>query len=54
MDYFYVSTTQVPNKYRVLRTKEELLAYLSTMVDEALKNDCKRFDLVIDSDLGDM
>lgn len=50
MDYFYVSTTQVPNKYRVLRTKEELLKYLADKIDRCVANGCTHFDLVIDSD----
>ena len=53
MDYFYVSTTQVPNKFRVLRDKEELLKYLSDKIDRCVKNGYTKFDLVIDSDCED-
>ena len=33
---FYVTTTQAPNSYRVLRTKEELFEELSKRIDEII------------------
>ena len=49
MEYFFVSTTQVPDKYRVLRTKEELLNYLAFKIDQSIENGATHFDLVIDT-----
>lgn len=48
--YFFMTTTQAPHSYRVLRDKEELLAELSERIDENIKNGCTYFDLIINSD----
>lgn len=50
---FYVTTTQAPNSYRVLRTKEELFEELSKRIDENVSKGCTYFDLIVNSDPKD-
>lgn len=47
---FFVTTSFTPGSYRVLKSKEELLAELSKKIDESINSGCTYFDLIINTD----
>lgn len=47
---FFVTTPQASHSYRVLRTKEELFAELSNMINNAVDGGCTYFDLIVNTD----
>jgi hypothetical protein len=47
---FFVTTAQAQHSYRVLRTKEELIEYLSKMIDESVSKGGTYFDLIVNTD----
>lgn len=49
---FFVTTPQASHSYRVLRTKEELFAELSNMINNAVDGGCTYFDLIVNTDVN--
>lgn len=48
---FFVTTSQAPQTYRTIWSKEELMEELSKMIDKAIENGGTFFDMLINTDV---
>jgi hypothetical protein len=48
---FFVTTSQAPQTYRTIWSKEEFMEEISKMVDKAIEGGCTFFDMLINTDV---